>query len=368
MIRQLKTSGYAAILIGSTILALTLGAQEAHALAPTCESLFEKSEPAASDLRARVTLDAATKQTREERFVKIAANRALYVDYLKAAPGKPTIVLVNGLTYRTGIWDRFVEALKGQGLGILRYDPVGMGKTMELTQGLHHPVTITEQVHDLNALLDALAIHEKIHLLGLSYGGGVAIEFTATYPSRVETLIPMAAYTAALPAQVKQIMAQIAWTRMWMPWDKRTDAELYSMYLKQTVYMTYPLSEPIVLENPWKLESVYNLAEGATSFNAEFFINQLPAGVLYQIDARKDQYIPPDIPQAFWNKVPAHIRASRMILDMSGHKIPEAFPIFAANYVKHIIARDPRLQDGKTWAGNPVLGDIHSGNVRIKID
>lgn len=340
------------------------------AFAQACRDLFQSETDARQTTRERkahVTIDLVTKQERVESFVAIRGGRDLYVDYLKPAPGKPIIVLLNGLTYRTGIWDAFVEQLKGEGLGILRYDPMGMGETMKKYGPPSGPITLTEQAKDLNSLLNALDIRQKVHVLGLSYGGGLAIEFAAMHPTKIATVMPMSAYTAPIKGQVDQILSQIAATRMMFPYNKATDEELYSFFLRQIVYTTYPMSEPIVLEHPYKLESVYRLAEGATKFRAEEFVDKLPKGSVHQIDAAKDEYITKDVPQRFWDALPAQARGSRMILDHAGHKIPENFPHFSAEWVKLVIAHDARLQKGATWIGGVWVGGVKSGTGKIDI-
>ena len=49
-------------------------------------------------------------------------------------------------------------------------------------------LTITDYVNDLKELLDHLDI-EKTILMGHSFGGAVAIEFTSVYPNRIEQLV-----------------------------------------------------------------------------------------------------------------------------------------------------------------------------------
>ncbi len=40
-----------------------------------------------------------------------------------------------------------------------------------------------------------------------------------------------------------------------------SDDDLYDLFLHQIVYATYPQAEPIVLENPFKLEATYRLVQ-----------------------------------------------------------------------------------------------------------
>lgn len=336
-----------------------------------CGDLFKPSTETAKsrtdELTVKLTIDLATKQTRVEGFVEIRAGRELYVDYIKPAPGKPTIVLVNGLTYRTAIWDAFVKNLQGDGLGILRFDPIGMGETMKKYGFPTEPVPLVEQVKDMNSLLRSLGINEPVNVLGLSYGGGMAIMFGAMYPHKVANLILEAPLTGPLPSLDSQIRTQIAWTRSMYPMNPATDAQLYSFFLKNIVYSTYPMSEPIVLEHPYKLESVFRMTEGTIDFRASDFVSRLPKGKVHLMAGEKDQYIPAPILEAFWNSIPKKARASRIVIQGSEHKIPESMPHFSAEWVKLIIAGDKRLQNGETWEGGVWMGGAKSDTTTIDI-
>ncbi len=347
----------------------------AHA-APVCENLFSsstatrplESRDTSDQLRLPFRIDPSTRQKRAQTMVSIREDRQLYIDYLEPAPGKPIIVLVNGLTYRTAFWDAFVRELQGDGLGILRYDPRGMGKTMESEALLKAPVTVSEQVKDLASLLNSMGIRQQVHLLGLSYGGAIVTEFAATYPNRIASVMPTAAYTEPLRQQADQIRLQISYTRILQPWNKATDRELYSYFLRQTVYSTYPLSEPVVLEHPYKLESVFQLADGATEYRSSAFVGKLPKGKVFQIDAAKDEYIPSQIHDEFWASIPVDARGARLLIDGSKHKIPEVMPITLAAWVKLIIAKDPRIQNGEVWTGGIFDGKFTSPTTQIKFD
>jgi hypothetical protein len=54
-----------------------------------------------------------------------------------------------------------------------------------------------------------------------------------------------------------------------------------------------------------------------------------------------------------------------MYLDQSEHKIPEAYPKFAAAWVRLIMAEDPRLFKSEVFEGNPSLGLAKSSNTQI---
>ncbi|MBN8539018.1 MAG: alpha/beta hydrolase [Deltaproteobacteria bacterium] len=321
-----------------------------------------------TDFQAQISADPETRQDRLQAFVKIHDNRELFVDFIKPAAGKPIVVLLNGLTYRTGVWDAFVKELKGDGLGILRYDPMGHGKTMVKYGYPAEAFEADDQVKDLNSLLSALSIKKPVHLLGLSYGGAIGTMFTVKYPKKVASLILMAPFTKPLESQDQQIRLQIAQTRFMFPFNRSSDDELYDFFLKQIVYATYPLAEPIVLEHPYKLESTFRLVQGVRKFKAADVADQLPDASVHLIVADKDQYIEPKILEELWKQIPKRARLSRLFINHSEHKIPEAMPNFSAEWIKLIVNGDQRIQDGRTWKGGTFLGYAASGTEKIEIE
>jgi pimeloyl-ACP methyl ester carboxylesterase len=65
---------------------------------------------------------------------------------------------------------------------VLRYDMRGYGKSEPVDGEFSH-------LEDLAALLDYLQIDEPAIVMGCSIGGGVAMDYTLTHPSRVTALI-----------------------------------------------------------------------------------------------------------------------------------------------------------------------------------
>jgi pimeloyl-ACP methyl ester carboxylesterase len=78
-------------------------------------------------------------------------------------------------------WNRLLAALPA-GYASLRYDLRGFGQS-SAQDGLAY-----SHADDLLALFDALAI-DQAAVLGLSMGGGVALNFALSHPSRVSRLI-----------------------------------------------------------------------------------------------------------------------------------------------------------------------------------
>jgi pimeloyl-ACP methyl ester carboxylesterase len=97
------------------------------------------------------------------------------------------VVLIHGLTLDLRQWDAQVDAL-AEHYRVIRYDVIGHGRSSGLSSTLAN-----RSVRDwdyLKELLDALDV-DKAHIVGLSMGGGIAIDFALQYPDRVHTLTPM---------------------------------------------------------------------------------------------------------------------------------------------------------------------------------
>lgn len=269
-------------------------------------------------------------------FIKIREGRELYVDYVKPAAGQPTLVILNGLTYSTVQWDRFVDEISKRKIGILRYDMFGMGQTLLKYAPATAVIPYQDQIEDLKKLLTTMNLKAPYNFVGLSYGGGIGLGYAFEYPKDINNLILMAPYTEALQGQYNWIMSQIWATRQMYPYNPASDDELYDYFLHQIVYATYPQAEPVVLQNPFILESVFRMVQGIRKFRPVDSAAQVPAHTHLMI-AQYDQYIPQDVLNTFWSKVPAAVKGTCVIVKNSEHKIPEAQPAFAAKWVYDIL-------------------------------
>ncbi len=94
---------------------------------------------------------------------------------------REVVCLLNGLAMHTKAWTPFLDDLGGY--DVLLYDYIGQGASSSPDE----PVTIPELAGHLCAILDQLAI-ERVHLLGVSYGGFVALDFARLYQESLHTL------------------------------------------------------------------------------------------------------------------------------------------------------------------------------------
>ena len=118
--------------------------------------------------------------------------------YEVAGEGHP-LVLIHGGLVDHHLWDDQFVAF-AQHYKVIRYDMRGFGQSSLMKVDDAPP----SYRADLYALLKQLGI-EKTYVLGLSMGGGLAIDFTLEYPEMVAALIPVAAGVSGLKEDTIQV-------------------------------------------------------------------------------------------------------------------------------------------------------------------
>lgn len=113
--------------------------------------------------------------------------------------GSPLVLLHAGIA-DCRQWDDQIEAL-AQRYRVIRYDHRGWGRS-DTPAG---PVAFHE---DLYGLLRALGI-ERAHVLGISMGGTMAIDFALTHPNMVDTLMLVGSWLSGFPTEASPAEAAV---------------------------------------------------------------------------------------------------------------------------------------------------------------
>ena len=113
-------------------------------------------------------------------FAEVNGTRLAYDE---AGEGHPFVMIHGGLVNRH-LWDDQFEAF-AQLYRVIRYDMRAFGDSAMPTE----PFSMIEDLYQLMKFLNI----EKTYLMGLSMGGGLAIDFTVAHPEMVDALIPVAA-------------------------------------------------------------------------------------------------------------------------------------------------------------------------------
>jgi len=110
-------------------------------------------------------------------FVNID-NAKIY--YETAGTGMPLVMIHAGVADSRQWNNEFAEF--SHNYQVIRYDMRGYGKSEPVDGEFSH-------LSDLVSLLNALGIHDPLVIMGCSMGGGLAMDFALTHPTRVKALI-----------------------------------------------------------------------------------------------------------------------------------------------------------------------------------
>ena len=106
----------------------------------------------------------------------------------------PPLVLVMGIGYDSSLWTLAQVPVFSTQFQVILVDNRDAGRSSKA----RHPYTIADMADDLAGLLDALGI-QRSHLLGLSMGGMIALEFALRHGDRLNRLVLTG--TGAAPAR-----------------------------------------------------------------------------------------------------------------------------------------------------------------------
>ena len=130
-------------------------------------------------------------------FADVEGTRLYYQSMGEGAP----IVLLHGFSIDHRMWDGQMAALSAAHR-VVRCDLRGFGQSPP-------PTTPYANADDLKALLDHLGIARAV-ILGLSMGGGVAINFALAYPEATRALVVAG---STLPAASGDRRSRPRWRR-----------------------------------------------------------------------------------------------------------------------------------------------------------
>lgn len=147
----------------------------------------------------------------------------------------PKMVILNGIMMSSRSWEPFMESFK-ENFYVLRYDMIDQGQSSKHDR----PYTQALQVEVLKALLDYLNI-EKIHVVGISYGGSIALQFAAAYQTMIDKMIVLnaVAYTSDWLKDIGRGWNEVAKTQNGLAYYHITIPFIYSpnFYTKHIEWM-----------------------------------------------------------------------------------------------------------------------------------
>lgn len=133
-----------------------------------------------------------------KKFVALSSGKTAY-EYFEGE-GTP-VVLINGFSMPSSIWQDTFAALKAEGRTVLRFDLFGRGFS-DRPDTKYNADLFATQVKELT---QKVIPDQKFIICGLSMGGAISIYFTDKYPSLIEKmiLIAPAGFPMETPATAK---------------------------------------------------------------------------------------------------------------------------------------------------------------------
>ncbi len=227
--------------------------------------------------------------------------------------GEP-LVLIEGWGYASWMWYRQRE-LAGS-LRLLIYDNRGVGASSRLDS----PVTMDTFADDLVGLLDHVSIG-RAHVLGVSMGGMIALQFALRYERRVQSLVlcstgPGARGKPADPS-VTRIMFEprgpdtIGWLR------RKMSVAFSDRFLAQH---GDEFEKVLQLRLPWIPDdtSLLNQAKAVAAFDVLDRLSDLDVPALV-VAGTADRVVPPENSFTLYSRIP---QSSLHLFRGAGHLVP----------------------------------------------
>ena len=125
----------------------------------------------------------------------------LEIAYQRAGTGPP-LVLVHGALVDSRMWRPQLEGMSDE-FTVVAWDAPGCGRSSDPPETFRLP----DFADCLAGFIERLAL-DRPHVLGLSFGGGLAIQFYARHPALPRTLVLAAAYAGWAGSLPPEVVAQ----------------------------------------------------------------------------------------------------------------------------------------------------------------
>jgi pimeloyl-ACP methyl ester carboxylesterase len=151
---------------------------------------------------------------------------ALRVAYRRAGQGPP-IILLHGFVGDSREWRPEIEALSDE-FTVVAWDAPGAGQSSDPPETFH----MADYADCLAAFVDALGLRRP-HVVGLSFGGALALELYRRHAALPQSLVLASAYagwTGSLPSEIVEQRLQQTLRAADLPPNELVDSMLPSMF------------------------------------------------------------------------------------------------------------------------------------------
>ena len=229
---------------------------------------------------------------------------------------KPKMMILNGIMMSTKSWAPFMETWL-ENFQVLRVDFLDQGQSDKLESNYEQ----TLQVELLKHLLDTLEI-ETINVVGISYGGEVALNFACHHQDKVQRLILFnsSAYTNPLLKDIGRSWIKAGQTRDGALYYKTTIPIIYSPSYYESKIEWMKNREKVltpIFSDPVFLDAMERLTLSAESYDVRDQLDDLDVQTLiitaeedFLTPKKEQEYLAKHIKNAHWMTIPGVGHAS----------------------------------------------------------
>lgn len=229
----------------------------------------------------------------------------------------PPVIFINGLTTTLESWSYQIRQFRKRHT-VVAYDCRGQGQSGKPG----HDYSGAAHTADLKTLMDQIGI-ARAHVIGLSFGGYIALNLAATYPDRVGSIVVSDSASEAYPL-VEKILTGWAEAQDIGGLDLRFDVSLPWLY-----------SEAFIKNNPRKLrifkevfkkndlDAIRSLTLDSLNHRITERLQEITAPTLL-IAGKEDLLTPPRHVKRLKEKIPS---AKLKIIEDCGHVPPIEKPL-----------------------------------------
>lgn len=250
-----------------------------------------------------------------------------------------TIVVLPGLDDSVFFYEKAFNLIRefNPEWSLLGIDLRGQGKTRD-EEGLipTAKISLDEQAELLESILSKLH-KEHIFIVGLSYGGGLALHYTGHYPKRVLGLGLIAPYVTNFKSYKPGVTGLYYFLASLNPLTKRMAPYTLPPYFQQA-RMRGRLN-PQTNWTPNKMHSLTKLTLGILDLDTDKALDEmphLPLGI-HLLTACQDTVVPIAAHRHFYNRIPKSMDKSFSLEDGIGHRVLSDHPKRAARWLHRIL-------------------------------
>ncbi len=248
--------------------------------------------------------------------------------------GEP-IVLLNGIMMSTNSWKPFIDVMTANNVLVL-VDFFDQGQSERMTEPYTHEI----QVELLHALLTRLP-YERYTIMGISYGGEVAIQYALAHPDNVRRLVlaNTCGRTSDWLRKIGDGWNEVAKTGSGYAYYLVTIPVIYSTQFYEDRAEWMANREGFLtnyFSNPAVLEALIRLTDSSRDYNVVDRLGEIKCPTLI-ISSSEDVLVPPTEQELLHEKIK---HSMYVTVNGSGHasmyEMPEAFASLVLGFANQL--------------------------------